>query len=281
MDASIRASERRTMVAIEVVNLRGDHIALRDEVDTLRRYLYSLWRVEAHQALDRSEAHSRALEARIAVLETQMYRHEWQRQDADDHATRAMMPIMYSLLSIIASMAIGLKMPPKRTAVTTTPMTDAQIMALIAQGVVDSLAKCDADRSRNGDDIHDSGSDGRRQMPVARECTYSDFLKCQPLNFKGTEGVVRNALTWWNSHFKIVHHDAAYDMPWKTLMKMMTDKYCPRGEIKKLEIEIWNLKSDKVEKYVDGLLDMIQGSVMVSKPKKMQDAIEFVTELMD
>nr|GEX45958.1 putative reverse transcriptase domain-containing protein [Tanacetum cinerariifolium] len=87
---------------------------------------------------------------------------------------------------------------------------------------------------------------------------------------------------------------------------MMTDKYCPRGEIKKLEIKIWNSKAkgtdveiytqrfhelallcgrmfleefDKVEKYVDGLPDMIQRSVMAPKPKKMQDAIEFVTEL--
>ncbi|GKF09975.1 hypothetical protein Tco_0044199, partial [Tanacetum coccineum] len=39
--------------------------------------------------------------------------------------------------------------------------------------------------------------------------------------------------------------------------------------------------SDEVEKYVGGLPDMIQGSVMASKPKKMQDAIEFATELMD
>ncbi|GKA18648.1 hypothetical protein Tco_0698563 [Tanacetum coccineum] len=55
---------------------QGDRTALRDEVDTLRRYLSSLCatheheRVEAYQALDRSEAHNRALEARIAVLET-------------------------------------------------------------------------------------------------------------------------------------------------------------------------------------------------------------------
>nr|GEU57032.1 putative reverse transcriptase domain-containing protein [Tanacetum cinerariifolium] len=40
-------------------------------------------------------------------------------------------------------------------------------------------------------------------------------------------------------------------------------------------------ESDKVEKYVGGLPDMIQRSVMASKPKKMQDAIEFATELMD
>ncbi|GJQ92452.1 putative reverse transcriptase domain-containing protein [Tanacetum coccineum] len=51
-----------------------------------------------------------------------------------------------------------------------------------------------------------------------------------------------NALTWWNSHVMIVRHDVAYAMTWKTLKKMMTDKYCPRGEIKKLEIELWNLK---------------------------------------
>nr|GEX94309.1 hypothetical protein [Tanacetum cinerariifolium] len=56
----------------------------------------------------------------------------------------------------------------------------------------------------------------------------------------------------------------------------MTDKYCPRGEIKKLEVEIWNLK-----KYVSGLPDMIYGSVMTSKPRTMQDVVEFATELMD
>ncbi|GJT13142.1 putative reverse transcriptase domain-containing protein [Tanacetum coccineum] len=88
----------------------------------------------------------------------------------------------------------------------------------------------------------------------------------------------------------------------------MTNKYCLRDEIKKLEVEMWNLKvkdtdvvgynqrfqelalmcarmfleeSDKIEKYVGGLPDMIHGSVMASKPKTMQDAIEFATELMD
>ncbi|GKD07740.1 hypothetical protein Tco_1187425 [Tanacetum coccineum] len=99
MDAGIQASERRTMAAIEMVNLRRDRVALRDEVDTLRRYLSSLCttheqkRVEACQVLDRSEAHNRALEARIAVLETQAYRHACQCQDADDHATRTIMRI--------------------------------------------------------------------------------------------------------------------------------------------------------------------------------------------
>ncbi|GJS31945.1 putative reverse transcriptase domain-containing protein [Tanacetum coccineum] len=130
------------------------------------------------------------------------------------------------------------------------------------------------DANRNGDDSHTSGTGVRRNEHAARECTYPDFLKCKPLNFKGTEGVVRltqwfekmesvfsisnctvacqvkfatctlqeNALTWWNSHVKTTTPEVAHAMPWKTLKKMMTDKYCPRGEIKKIEFEMWNLK---------------------------------------
>nr|GEV07601.1 zinc finger, CCHC-type [Tanacetum cinerariifolium] len=51
-----------------------------------------------------------------------------------------------------------------------------------------------------------------------------------------------NALTWWNGHLRTLGHDAAYAMTWEILKKKMTDKYYPRGEIKKLEIELWNLK---------------------------------------
>nr|GEW09552.1 putative reverse transcriptase domain-containing protein [Tanacetum cinerariifolium] len=41
-------------------------------------------------------------------------------------------------------------------------------------------------------------------VPVARECTYQDFVKCQPLNFKGTEGVV--GLTRWFEKMETVFH---------------------------------------------------------------------------
>ncbi|GJV43928.1 reverse transcriptase domain-containing protein [Tanacetum coccineum] len=90
-----------------------------------------------------------------------------------------------------------------------------------------------------------------------------------------------SALTWWNSYVRTVGHDVMYAMTWTNLKKKITDKYCPRGETKKLEVKMWNLKSNKIEKYVGGLPDMIHESVMASKPKTMQDAIEFETELMD
>ncbi|GJY73847.1 reverse transcriptase domain-containing protein [Tanacetum coccineum] len=201
-------------------------------------------------------------------------------------------------------------MPPRKaprtrttpaTTTNTTSVTNAQLQAMIDQGVAVALATCDANRSTNGKDNHNSGTGVRRTKRVARKCTYQDFMKCQPLFFKGTEGVVK--LTQWT-----VGHDVAYAMTRTDLKKKMTDKYCPRNKIKKLEVELWNLKvkgtdvlgynqrfqelallcvrmfseeSDKIEKYVSGLPDMIHGSVMASRPKTMHDAIETATELMD
>ncbi|GJX68561.1 reverse transcriptase domain-containing protein [Tanacetum coccineum] len=58
-------------------------------------------------------------------------------------------------------------------------------------------------------------------------------------------------LTWWNGHVRTLGNDAAYAMTWGTFKKKLTDKYCPNGEIKKLEIELWNLKvrGNKVAAY--------------------------------
>ncbi|GKE59043.1 hypothetical protein Tco_1498228 [Tanacetum coccineum] len=143
-------------------------------------------------------------------------------------------------------------------------MTDAQIKALIAQGVADALAEHDAHRSRNGDDSHDLGSDRRRRM-------------------HGTDGVV--GLTQWFKRMESVFHISncvvGNQVKYATCTLLGN---ALKGEIKKLEIEIWNLKvkgtdvesdtqrfqeldllcgrmfpeeSDKVEKYVGGLPDMI------------------------
>nr|GFC87740.1 hypothetical protein [Tanacetum cinerariifolium] len=108
---------------------------------------------------------------------------------------------------------------------------------MIDQGVTAALAARDALRSTNGDDSHNSGTGVRRTERAARECTYTDFLKCQPLPFKGTEGVA--SLSQWCERMEsTIGHEAAYGMSWKTLMKMMTGKYCPRNEIRKLEMEL-------------------------------------------
>ncbi|GKA33940.1 hypothetical protein Tco_0720369 [Tanacetum coccineum] len=77
---------------------------------------------------------------------------------------------------------------PAPTATATTNVTNAQLQAMIDQGVSAALAARDA--TRNGTDSHSSGTGVRGSERVARECTYQDFMKCKPLYFKGTEGVV-------------------------------------------------------------------------------------------
>nr|GEX00193.1 hypothetical protein [Tanacetum cinerariifolium] len=193
--------------------------------------------------------------------------------------------------------------------------------------------------STNGAGSHSSHEDNRRNVQTARPCFYADFMKCQPLNFKGTEGMVGltrwiekmelvfqisgcaienrvkfatctlldAALTWWNSQIRSLDPNA-YSMTWEVLKKKMTDKYCPQGEIKKLEIELWNLKvkennvpgyierfqeltlfctkfiadeTEKIDKYVSGLPDNNYGSVKASKPKTLDETIKLANDLMD
>nr|GEX10270.1 hypothetical protein [Tanacetum cinerariifolium] len=195
-------------------------------------------------------------------------------------------------------------MAPRRTTRSTadqetvnyTMVTNAQIQVMIDQGVTATLAARDALRSTNGDDSHNSETCVRRTERAARECTYTDFLKCQPLPFKGTEGVA--SLSQWCERMEsTVGHEATYGMSWKTLMKMMTEKYCPRNEIRKLEMELWELKvkgtdlASYTQRFQELALlcgrmfseeaDKIKKYVGASKPKTMQEAIEIATELMD
>ncbi|GJU80552.1 putative reverse transcriptase domain-containing protein [Tanacetum coccineum] len=137
---------------------------------------------------------------------------------------------------------------------TTTTVTEAQLQALIDQGVAAAMAEAEASRARNGYNSNDvfsiSNCPATSQVKFAT-CTLQD-----------------DALTWWNAHVKTTTTEAAHAMPWAALKKMMTDKMFPE-------------EIDKVEKYIGGLPDMILGSVKASKSKTMQEVIEFTTELME
>ncbi|GJW21998.1 putative reverse transcriptase domain-containing protein [Tanacetum coccineum] len=136
----------------------------------------------------------------------------------------------------------------------TTSITNAQLQAMINQGVTATLAARDV--NTNGVDSHNSRTGARRNERATRET---------------------------------IGNDIAYAMTWTELKKKITDKYCPRTEIKKLKVELWELKvkctdvigynqrfqelallcgrmfpeeSDKIEKYVGGLPDIIHGRLM-------------------
>ncbi|GJZ92736.1 putative reverse transcriptase domain-containing protein [Tanacetum coccineum] len=196
-------------------------------------------------------------------------------------------------------------MPPKRnsTATRTTRaaaaaaaalMTAAAIKQLVADRVFAALANHDTLRNStngHGDGSHNSSTGTRGATWTPHECTYKDFLNCHPLNFKGTEGVVM--LSQWfekmescpHKQLKAVYKSVAYAMDLKALKKMMTDKYYPRGEIKKLEIELWNLKTifpeDINRLKVSSGLPYRSGNVMSYQPQTMEEVIEFANDQMD
>nr|GEZ44595.1 hypothetical protein [Tanacetum cinerariifolium] len=263
----MREFETRVRQDTDEINMRLDD--KQNVSDLVSGEVMSLRTTVLGQMIEIRELHATDRRRQIVILE--MLR-------ADHRRSTKIIGLRTSLQGQMIALQGQKQMAPKRTTrstadqetINTTSVTNAQLQAMIDQGVTVALAAHDALRSTNGDDSHNSGTGVRRIERATRECTYTDFLKCQPLHFKGTEGVaslsqwfermesvfhisncaVENqvkfatctlhsvALTWWNTHVKAVGHDAAYGMPWKTLMKMMTDKYCPQNEIRKLEMEI-------------------------------------------
>ncbi|GJZ48837.1 reverse transcriptase domain-containing protein [Tanacetum coccineum] len=208
-------------------------------------------------------------------------------------------PRFCSIIVRVAISSLGVVVAKMPTA-TRTGMTQDAINELIAKRMEEVLKVYDATRNpgtetemeneQQDDNVDTNANNGngngngngnpnvnnRVVVPVARECTYQDFMKCQPLNFKGTKGVV--GLTRLFKKMETVFHisncpprtvrvDVAYSMTWKALMKLMTEMV-PKEE-------------DQVKKYIGGLPDNIQGNVIAVEPTRLQDAISIANNLMD
>ncbi|GKB73561.1 hypothetical protein Tco_0934973 [Tanacetum coccineum] len=88
---------------------------------------------------------------------------------------------------------------PTPNVLTTTTVTEAQLQALIDQGVAAAMAEAEASRVRNG---YNSNGSGPRPAQTARECSYSKFLKSASQVKFATCTLQDDALTWWNAHVK-------------------------------------------------------------------------------
>nr|GEV12197.1 reverse transcriptase domain-containing protein [Tanacetum cinerariifolium] len=133
-----------------------------------------------------------------------------------------------------------------------------------------ALAEHDADRSRNGDNRNDLGIGERRKMTTPRECSYTDFLKCQLMSFEGTERV----------HLDMV--ELSHEGCWtRSCLCNAIGSFKKNDHRQVLGEGMFPEESTKVERYIGGLSDMIHGSVKASKPQSMQEAIEFATEMID
>ncbi|GKE04391.1 putative reverse transcriptase domain-containing protein [Tanacetum coccineum] len=134
----------------------------------------------------------------------------------------------------------------------------------------------------NGKRNRNHGMNYEGFMAVARECTFQYFLKCKPYNFSGTEGVVR--LTRWfeKMETRTIGVDAVYAMKWAGLMRKRPD--CLHTKVSGVDFVVYEMvpdEEDKVERFIRGLLDNIQGNVIAAEPTKLQDAIRIANNLMD
>ncbi|GJT59383.1 reverse transcriptase domain-containing protein [Tanacetum coccineum] len=229
-------------------------------------------------------------------------------------------------------------MPPKRTSTSETPaITLAAIQQLITDGISLALkaqAATMASASNPNRNTRPTGS------PIAKTGNYKEFVSCQPFYFNGTEGAVGlirwfertesvfchsnyaeenkvtfatgtltdDALSWWNAYAQPIGIDQANQITWTELKRLLTNKYCPRTEVKKMEDEFYNLvvkgndlktyirrfqelavlcpnmvpNNEKLmEVFISGLPRSIEGNVTASKPQTLEEATNIAQRLMD
>ncbi|GJW87642.1 putative reverse transcriptase domain-containing protein [Tanacetum coccineum] len=216
-------------------------------------------------------------------------------------------------------------MPPKA-------MSEARMREVIREQVAASMAEFMANMNRGagGDRAGGAGAGGARAggaraggagaggagaggagvggagpaAPKITGCTYITFMKCNLQPFKGTEG---RALTWWNGRTASMGIDAANSTLWTEVRKWMTEEFCPRSVLQRLEQELYNLKLKgtdidgytnrfhelallcprmvepeqvKVEQYIRGLSKNIRGDVTSSRPVGIDEAVCMAYQLM-
>ncbi|GJV05757.1 putative reverse transcriptase domain-containing protein [Tanacetum coccineum] len=183
-------------------------------------------------------------------------------------------------------------------------MTPESIQAMIDQALLQN--------STNGDGSHSLHRDNRRNVQTACPCFYADFMKYQPLNFKGIEGVVGltrwiekmesvfnisgcaienqvkfatctllgAALTWWNGQIRTLG-PKAYAMTWEDKgnnVPAYTERF---QELTLICTKFVANETEKVDKYISGLPDNIYGNVKSARPKTLDETIELANDLMD
>ncbi|GJX89338.1 putative reverse transcriptase domain-containing protein [Tanacetum coccineum] len=180
---------------------------------------------------------------------------------------------------------------PNRTPTSAAPaMSQATIRKLVADSVSAALEAQAATMANTDNTIRNTR---QRETPVARKCSYKEFMSRQTFNFKGTEGA-------WNSFAQPIEIEEAYKITWSEFKNLLIKKYCPQTEVKKIEDEFYNMtvkwndlktyirrfqelavlcptmvpNSEKLmEVFIGGLPRSIKGNVTASKPQTLVEAI--------
>ncbi|GJV07058.1 hypothetical protein Tco_1344714 [Tanacetum coccineum] len=278
METRIRDTERRMMTALEMVNRRVKY-----QVDVRSRESSEFHSRNHDAQTDRAAVRVRIESYSVRGLRCML---RWQRQVADDPSVQHILSTQTWRLVHAVDLLVG----------PLVAVLDFGYDCSYYAGVSTALAARDS--TRNDTDSHSSGTGVRGSERVARECTYQDFMKCKPV-FSRAPGIVVE-LTQWFEEWRCIPNKATLggkqDQNFSscTLFSRLIEEeddltsIVQRNEMKRLRLKVFvdldkmfPEESDKIERYVGGLPDVIHGNIVASRPKTMQEAIEMATELMD
>ncbi|GJY67099.1 reverse transcriptase domain-containing protein [Tanacetum coccineum] len=163
-------------------------------------------------------------------------------------------------------------MVPKRTSTSAAPsMSQAAIRKLVADSVSTAL-EAQAATMENADNT--TRNTGPRETPVARKCSYKEFMSCQPFNFKGTKGVV--GLIYWFERTESVfsRSNCTEDCKVKFVAGNDLKTYVRRFQELAVLCPTMVPNSEKLmEVFIGGLPRSIEGNVPASKPQTLEETI--------
>nr|GEW31464.1 retrovirus-related Pol polyprotein from transposon TNT 1-94 [Tanacetum cinerariifolium] len=183
-------------------------------------------------------------------------------------------------------------------------MTEDTIWQLITEGVAAAL-EAQVVAMANAD--NPNRNTRPREIPVVKRGNYKEFINCQHFYFNGTEGAVEliswfertelvfsrsnyaeenrvtfatgtltdDALSLWNAYAQPIRIKQANMITWTELKRLLTNNYCPRTKVKKMEDEFYNLvvKGDDLKTYVRRFQELsILCPNMVPNTEKIREA---------
>ncbi|GKA06095.1 reverse transcriptase domain-containing protein [Tanacetum coccineum] len=216
-------------------------------------------------------------------------------------------------------------------------MTQDAIRKLVADNVTVALEAQVATMANASNPNRNTGPTGNL---VVKMGNYKEFINSQPFYLNGTKGAVGlirwfeqtelvfsqsrcakenkvtfatgtltgDALSWWNAYAQPMGVEQDNRITWTELIRLLTNKYCPRTKIRKIEEELYNLtvkgndlkhyvrgfqeltilcpnmvpNTEKVlEAFIGGLPQSIERNVTASKPQTLEEAINIAQRLMD
>nr|GEV50001.1 reverse transcriptase domain-containing protein [Tanacetum cinerariifolium]GEV50214.1 reverse transcriptase domain-containing protein [Tanacetum cinerariifolium] len=172
-------------------------------------------------------------------------------------------------------------MPPKRASTSKAPtMNQAAIRKLVADSVTAALEAQAATMENANNPNRNTGPTG---IPIVKTRNYKKFIRlfsrsrCAEENKVtfATGTLTDDALSWWNAYAQPMGIEQANQITWTELKRLLTNKYCPQVEIKKIQEELYNLivKGNDLKPYVRRFQELTVLCLnMVPNTKKLLEA---------